>query len=72
MRCTFDDPPTASNARSSTRATGAESGDSRVLTDAERTELDALFLVHDEWLAAVPVHRYLEALEQAGRHGAER
>lgn len=43
----------------------AERGDPWTMTDAERTALAALLLVHDEQLAAVPVHRYLEALEQA-------
>ena len=33
-------------------------------TDAERTALEALLRVHDKQLASVPVHRYLEALEQ--------
>ncbi|WP_175748858.1 hypothetical protein [Burkholderia pyrrocinia] len=42
----------------------AERGDPWTLTDAERAALEALLLVHDGQLAAVSVHRYLEALEQ--------
>ncbi|WP_072443934.1 MULTISPECIES: hypothetical protein [Burkholderia] len=45
----------------------AERGGPWTLTDAERAALEALLLVHDEQLAAVPVHRYLEALEQVQR-----
>ncbi|HDR9486448.1 TPA: hypothetical protein QDC20_006542 [Burkholderia aenigmatica] len=41
-----------------------ERGDAWTLTDAERAALEPLLLVHDEQLAAVPVHRYLEVLEQ--------
>ncbi|EJO55339.1 hypothetical protein BURMUCF2_B0396 [Burkholderia multivorans CF2] len=39
------------------------------MTDPERTALEALLLVHDEQLAAVPVHRYLEALEKVQHIG---
>ncbi|WP_082742318.1 hypothetical protein [Burkholderia sp. MSMB1078WGS] len=42
----------------------AERGGKWILTDAERTALEALLRVHDEQLGAVPVHRYLRALEQ--------
>ncbi|WP_080422578.1 hypothetical protein [Burkholderia ubonensis] len=45
----------------------AERGEPWTLTDAERTALETLLLVHDEQLAAVPVHRYLEALERVQR-----
>lgn len=41
------------------------------LTDAERTAFEPLRLVHDEQLAAVPAHRFLEALEQ-GQHAGLR
>ncbi|MET3620110.1 hypothetical protein [Burkholderia ambifaria] len=47
----------------------AERGEPWTLTDAERTAIEALLLVHDEQLAAVPVHRYLEALEQVQHVG---
>ncbi|EDT40976.1 hypothetical protein BamMEX5DRAFT_3227 [Burkholderia ambifaria MEX-5] len=47
----------------------AERGGKWTLTDAERTALEALLRVHDEQLAAVPVHRYLEALEQVQHVG---
>ncbi len=47
----------------------AERGDPWTLTDAERKVLEALLLVHDEQLAAVPVHRYLEALERVQHVG---
>ncbi|WP_302479602.1 hypothetical protein [Burkholderia lata] len=42
------------------------------LANAERTELDALLLVHHEMLAAVPVHCDHEALGQVERDGADR
>ncbi|WP_230954493.1 hypothetical protein [Burkholderia cepacia] len=42
----------------------AERGGKWTLTDGERTALEALLRVHDEQLGAVPVHRYLKALEQ--------
>ncbi|WP_155741656.1 hypothetical protein [Burkholderia territorii] len=45
-----------------------------ILTDGERTALEALLRVHDEQLGAVPVHRYLKAREQVqhvGRLSAE-
>ncbi|WP_260444750.1 hypothetical protein [Burkholderia sp. Bp8986] len=42
----------------------AAHGDRWTLMDAERTVLEALLLIHDEQLAAVPVHRYVEVLEQ--------
>ncbi|HGL5075084.1 hypothetical protein DN523_14320 [Burkholderia multivorans] len=47
----------------------AELGGGWTLTDPERTALEALLLVHDEQLAAVPVHRYLEALEKVQHIG---
>ncbi|MDF0506684.1 hypothetical protein POK33_38700 [Burkholderia cenocepacia] len=40
----------------------AKRGGKWTLTDAERTALEALLLVHDEQPAAVSVHRYVEAL----------
>lgn len=43
----------------------AERGGKWILTDGERTALEALLRVRDEQLGAVPVHRYLKALEQA-------
>jgi len=45
----------------------AERGEPWTLTDPERTALEALALIHDEQLSAVPVHRYLDALEQVQR-----
>ncbi|KWF29485.1 hypothetical protein WL84_09090 [Burkholderia cenocepacia] len=48
----------------------AERSSKWTLTDADRTALEALLLVHDGQLAAVPVHRYLEALEQMQHVGA--
>ncbi|MGI0504872.1 hypothetical protein ABY44_17575 [Burkholderia sp. ZZQ-2] len=47
----------------------AERGGKWTFTDAERTALEALLRVHDKQLAAVPVHRYLEALEQVQHVG---
>ncbi|AOJ91384.1 hypothetical protein WS87_29680 [Burkholderia sp. MSMB0856] len=47
----------------------AERGGKWTFTDAERTALEALLCVHDKQLAAVPVHRYLEALEQVQHVG---
>ncbi|MDN7631631.1 MULTISPECIES: hypothetical protein [Burkholderia cepacia complex] len=45
----------------------AEHGDPWTLNDSERTVLKALVLLHDEQLSVVPVHRYLDALEQLQR-----
>jgi len=44
-----------------------EHGDPWTLTDSERMALKALVLIHDEQLSVVPVHRYLDALEQVQR-----
>jgi hypothetical protein len=46
-----------------------ERGEPWTLTEAERTALEALLLVHDEQLASMPVDRYLEALEQVQHVG---
>ncbi|WP_244122326.1 hypothetical protein [Burkholderia latens] len=43
----------------------AECGDPWMLTDSERAALEDLVVLHDEQLAVVPTHRYLEALEHA-------
>ncbi|WP_278647737.1 hypothetical protein [Burkholderia lata] len=45
--------------REQQKGAGAERGKSKILTNAERTELEALLLVHHELLAAVPVRSSL-------------
>ncbi|WP_419689943.1 hypothetical protein ACN22W_36305 [Burkholderia theae] len=45
--------------------TRAEQGEPWTLMNAERAALGALVAIHDTQLAAVPVHRYLDALERA-------
>ncbi|MDN7671077.1 hypothetical protein QZM22_00690 [Burkholderia oklahomensis] len=45
----------------------AERGEPWTLTSAERIVLEALVVHHDQQLAEVPVHHYLDALERAQR-----